>query len=296
MPSPARIAWRLGRPLARGLASLERRVAREDGEDPDAAKREALLDIVDEVGQAEGIEEEDLEMIQSVVELGQTITREVMVPRTAMITIPSDHPLRRAMSLFLRSGHSRVPVTGEDEDDIVGIAYLKDAALTLQRDHDAGADPVTTIARQAFFVPESKPVDDLLRELQKRGVHMAIVVDEYGGVAGLVTIEDVLEEIVGELVDEHDPDPPEIEDLGDGVFRVPSALPLDELSELFDREISDDAVDTVGGLLTTALGRVPIVGARAQTQGLELTAERVEGRRKQLATILVRDIDEEDEA
>jgi CBS domain containing-hemolysin-like protein len=263
--------------------------------DPEGAAyaREVLLDIVDDVAEAEGIDLTDRDMIHSVIELGETMTREVMVPRTAMVTIAAGRPLRSAMSLFLRSGHSRVPVIGASPDDVRGVAYLKDVALALQRDPDARESDIVGFMRRAVFVPESKPVDNLLRELQLLGTHIAIVVDEFGGVAGLVTMEDILEEIVGELVDEHDPTPPTIEDLGGGVYRVPAGVSLDELGELFGREITDDAVDTVGGLLATALGRVPIVGARGRAQGVEMTAERAEGRRKQISTILVRDIAEE---
>jgi CBS domain containing-hemolysin-like protein len=299
--SLARAVARMTRPLARALENLDRRVALE-GLTDDAAEdsaaalaeaahaREVLLDIVDDVAEAEGIDGDDRDMIHSVIELGETITREVMVPRTAMVTITAGTALRKTMSLFLRSGHSRVPVIGTSADDVLGVVYLKDVALALQRDPAARDADVVGFMRQATFVPESKPVDNLLRELQRLGTHMAIVVDEYGGVAGLVTVEDILEEIVGELVDEHDPAPPAIEDLGGGVYRVPAAVSLDELGELFGHEIADDAVDTVGGLLATALGRVPIVGARGTAQGVEMTAERAQGRRKQISTILVRRI------
>ncbi|MDR1294433.1 MAG: hemolysin family protein [Bifidobacteriaceae bacterium] len=291
---------RLSRPAARALGRLERRAALAGIADdaapaspPSLAEaahaREVLLDIVDDVAQADGIDEDDRAMIHSVIELGDTITREVMVPRTAMVAIAAPTALRKTMTLFLRSGHSRVPVIGASADEVLGVAYLKDVALALQRDPEATTERVERFMRPAVFVPESKPVDNLLRELQRLGTHLAIVVDEFGGVAGLVTVEDILEEIVGELVDEHDPSPPAVEDLGGGVYRVPAAISLDELSELFGREISDDAVDTVGGLLATALGRVPIVGARGQSQGVEMTAERAEGRRKQISTILVRD-------
>ncbi|MCL2787808.1 MAG: hemolysin family protein [Micrococcales bacterium] len=229
------------------------------------------------------------EMIRGVIELGETMTREVMVPRTAMVTIHAGKTVRQAMSLLLRSGHSRLPVTGESSDDIQGVVYLKDIALALFRDPAVSSTAAVTFARPALFVPESKPVDSLLRELQACGTHLAIVADEFGGVAGLVTVEDILEEIVGELQDEHDADLPQVEDLGDGVYRLPAVLPLDELEEVFGREIDSDEVDTVGGLLATALGRVPVTGARAVAQGLELTAERTEGRRKQISTVLARD-------
>ncbi|MDR2379458.1 MAG: hemolysin family protein [Bifidobacteriaceae bacterium] len=250
---------------------------------------EELADLVENVSTTDAIAAEDREMLSSVVELGQTLAREVMVPRTDVVALEADRPLRKAMALFLRSGHSRVPVVGPNGlDDALGVAYLKDTALVLQARPDAADDPITSVMRPAVFVPESKPADDVLRELQTLGTHLALVVDEYGGVAGLVTMEDLLEEIVGELTDEHDPDPPQIESLGDGVIRVPARLELDRLGEAFGLEIDDDDVDTVGGLLAKALGRVPISGAQAEVQGLALTAERIEGRRKQVSTVLVR--------
>jgi CBS domain containing-hemolysin-like protein len=248
-----------------------------------------LADLVENVSTTDEIAEEDREMLSSVVELGQTLARELMVPRTEVVALEADKPLRKAMTLFLRSGYSRVPVVGPDGlDDVRGVAYLKDTALVLQARPEAGDEPISTVMRPAVFVPESKAADEVLRELQALGTHLALVVDEYGGVAGLVTVEDVLEEIVGELTDEHDPHPIEMEALGDGVYRVPARFELDQLGEAFGLEIDDDDVDTVGGLLAKAVGRVPISGSQAEVQGLVLTAERTEGRRKQLATVLVR--------
>ena len=155
--------------------------------------------------------------------------------------------------------------------------------------------PASSLARPAVFVPESKPVDDLLRELQSGSSHMAMVVDEYGGIAGLVTIEDALEEIVGELTDEHDPHAhPWSRSCGDGVFRVPARLGRDELGELFDLEVDDEDVDTAGGLLAKALGKVPLPGSAGDIHGLHLVADRVEGRRRRLATVLVSVADEPD--
>jgi len=246
-----------------------------------------LRDMVDRMSESEGLEDEEREMFRSVFELGDTLTREVMVPRTEMITADSTTPLRKALSLMLRSGYSRVPVVGESVDDLRGVLFLKDLIRRLQDAPDTADDPVAHLLRPAVFVPESKPVDDLLREMQSASSHIAIVVDEYGGVAGLVTIEDALEEIVGELTDEHDRNRPEVEDLGDGTFRVPARLPVDELGDLFDLDVDDDDVDTAGGLLSKALGKVPLPGSAGEVHGLHLTAERVEGRRKQLATILV---------
>ena len=243
--------------------------------------------MVDRASESELIEEEDREMFRSVLELGGTITRTVMVPRTEMITLASGTSLGSALSLFLRSGYSRVPVIGESVDDLLGVLYLKDVVRRL---HTGGAEtePVDELLRSAVFVPESKPVDDLLREMQGGATHIAIVVDEFGGIAGLVTIEDALEEIVGELTDEHDTTGPEVQDLGDGTFRVPARLPLDELGDLFGAEIDDDDVDTAGGLLAKALGKVPLPGSGADVAGLHLVADRAEGRRRRVSTLLVR--------
>ncbi|MGN7703612.1 hemolysin family protein [Cellulosimicrobium sp. 22601] len=255
---------------------------------PDSGAHEReLQDMVDRVNESDVIEEEERELIRSVFELGSTLTREVMVPRTDMVTTSRDTPLRKALSLFLRSGFSRIPVTGTSADDLVGVAYFKDVVRVLQGGPGADARPVDDVARAAIFVPESKPVDDLLREMQASSSHIAMVVDEYGGIAGLVTIEDALEEIVGELTDEHDRPEPEVEDIGEGVLRVPARVGVDELGELFGLDLDDDDVDTVGGLLAKALGKVPLPGSVADVHGLRIEADRVEGRRKQLATVLV---------
>ena len=234
-------------------------------------------------------------MFRSVLELGQTLTREVMVPRTDMIVTGADTPLRKALTLLLRSGFSRLPVVGESVDDLRGVLYLKDLVRRLSDDPEAQDSPAASIARPAVYVPESKPVDELLRELQAGSSHMAMVVDEYGGIAGLVTIEDALEEIVGELTDEHDPSAPGVEDLGDGSYRVPARLAKDELGELFDLDVDDDDVDSAGGLLAKALGKVPLVGSAGDIHGLHLVAERADGRRKQISTLVVRRTTPDDE-
>lgn len=253
-----------------------------------AFSEDELRDMVDRISELEAIEDTEREMIHSVFELGDTYTREVMVPRTAMVTIDHDVSLRKAMSLFLRSGFSRIPIIRESEDDVVGILYFKDVVRRMHADPDAAEYEVERVGRPASFVPESKPVDDLLRQMQHEANHVAIVVDEYGGTAGLVTIEDALEEIVGELVDEHDRAEQEVEVLEDGLYRVPARLSLHDLGEDLELRLDDDEVDSVGGLLAKALGKVPLPGQHAVAQGLYLEAERTEGRRKQLATVLVR--------
>lgn len=249
---------------------------------------EEIRDMVDRVSGSEHMEHEEREMFRSVLELGETITRAVMVPRTEMITLTSGTPLRKAMSLFLRSGYSRVPVIGESVDDLLGVLYLKDVVRRWTTVEGSQHEPVDGLLRAPVFVPESKPVDDLLHEMQRGAFHMAMVVDEFGGIAGLVTIEDALEEIVGELTDEHDLSGPEVEELDNGTFRIPARLPLDELGELFELQIEDDDVDTAGGLLAKSLGKVPLAGSSAEVTGLLLAAERVEGRRKRVATLVVR--------
>ncbi len=273
--------------LATVLAGPIRVTGRTTADQHDLSDDE-VREMVDRVSESESIEDDEREMFRSVLELGDTLTRAVMVPRTEMITMPSGTPVHKAMSLFLRSGYSRVPVVGDSVDDVLGVLYLKDLVRHRHRVPDSDQEPVDGLARRPVFVPESKPVDDLLREMQRGASHVAMVVDEYGGIAGLVTIEDALEEIVGELTDEHDHSGPEVDDLGGGVYRVPSRLPIDELGELFDLELEDDDVDSAGGLLAKALGKVPLIGSRVVVGGLELTADRVEGRRKQVSALRVR--------
>ncbi len=253
-----------------------------------APTEEELRDLVDRVEESDVLEDDDVELFRSVFELGGTLTREVMVPRTDMVVAEAGDPLSRVMRLSLRSGFSRIPVVGESVDDLRGVAYLKDVARLLDADPAAANRPARDVARPPVFVPESKPVDDLLRDMQQVATHIAVVIDEYGGVAGLVTIEDILEELVGELHDEHDRViEEEPEQVADGVFRVPARFPVDELGDLFGLRFDDDEIDTAAGLLSKAIGKVPLVGSQADVGGLHLEAERVEGRRKQVSTILV---------
>lgn len=263
------------------------------------ASEAELRELVDIAEESQLIEADEREMIHSVFELGDTLAREVMVPRTALVSVDSGTALHRAMTLFLRSGFSRVPVIGGGLDDVLGIVYVKDVARRLHEQPDAASHQVVDdVMRVAHFVPDSKPADDLLREMQRLAAHVAIVVDEYGGTAGLVTLEDILEEVVGEISDEFDTDEPDSERIGEDSYRVRSRLHIAEMGDLFGLELEDEEVDTVGGLLAKALGRVPIAGARARVGGLELLADRFEGRRKQLATVIVHRVpgadDEED--
>ena len=251
-----------------------------------------LREVVDLAGQRGVVADDERRMIQSVFELGDTPAREVMVPRTEMVWIESDKTAGQATSLAIRSGHSRVPVIGEDVDDVVGVVYLKDLVRRTYYSTNGGRDTtVAEVMRPAVFVPDSKPLDDLLREMQRDRIHMALLVDEYGATAGLVTIEDVLEEIVGEIADEYDTDETApVEDLGDGIYRVSARVPVEDVGELYDIEFDEDLdVDTVGGLLALELGRVPLPGAEVVSHGLLLRAEAGSDRRGRVrvGTVLV---------
>src|SRR5690606_23834563 len=256
-------------------------------EGPFASEAE-LRDLVDLAGESSVIEAEERQMIHSIFELGDTVVREVMVPRPDMVTIHQDKVLRQAMSMFLRSGFSRVPVVGEDADDVLGVLYFKAVVRQVNANGDAAHTvPVTEVMRPVQRVPDSKAVDDLLREMQVERQHFAIVIDEYGGTAGLLTIEDILEEIVGEITDEYDRDVQEVEYLEDGTVRVPASMPVNDLAEMFGVDIEVEDVDTVGGLLASIIGMVPLVGSSGVVEGLELTAERLAGRRRRVSTVLV---------
>ncbi|HEX9624119.1 MAG TPA: hemolysin family protein [Streptosporangiaceae bacterium] len=252
------------------------------------ADRSELRGLVNYLERRNGIEPGERDMVRSVFELGDTIVREVMVPRTDMVFIEADKTVEQALSLALRSGFSRIPVVGENEDDVVGIAYLKDI-VAWSHDHP-GADAtekVATVMRPASYVPDSKPVDELLRQMQAQRNHVAVVIDEYGGTAGLVTIEDILEEIVGEITDEYDNEQPPVQWLSGDSARVTARLSVTELGELFGVNLEEEDVETVAGLLAHALGRVPIAGSTATVHGLRLTAENLAGRRNKIGTVLV---------
>jgi CBS domain containing-hemolysin-like protein len=251
-----------------------------------------LREVVDLAQQRGVVADDERRMIQSVFELGDTPAREVMVPRTEMVWIENDKTAGQATSLAVRSGHSRIPVIGENVDDVVGVVYLKDLVERTYYSNNGGRDTeVSAVMRPAVFVPDSKPLDALLREMQRDRNHMALLVDEYGAIAGLVTIEDVLEEIVGEIADEYDTDEvAPVEELGDQRYRVSTRLPIEDLGELYDREFDEDLdVDTVGGLLALELGRVPLPGAEVTWEGLALRAEggRDHRGRVRIGTVLV---------
>jgi CBS domain containing-hemolysin-like protein len=246
-----------------------------------------LRELVDMAEARELIEAGEREMIHSVFELGDTIVKEVMVPRTEMVYIEASKTLRQALSLALRSGFSRIPVISEDVDDVVGVLYLKDVMRRLYDNPQAEtSEKVASLMRPPTFCPDSKPVDELLHEMQLNRSHVVIVIDEFGGTAGLATIEDVLEEIVGEIVDEYDDEVAPVTQLAEGRFRVSARLGVEDLGELFGLKVDDDDVDTVLGLMAKELDKVPIPGSVVTWNGIELTAERGESRRHTIRTVL----------
>ena len=264
------------------------------------ASQAELREMVDLAEADDVIEADERQMIHSVFELGETFAREVMVPRTEMVWIERDKRLRQALSLALRSGFSRIPVIGENLDDVVGMVYLKDLAKRTYEHREAEqTERVERLMRPVTFVPDSKPVDELMREMQATRSHVAIVIDEYGGTAGLITIEDILEEIVGEIADEYDfAEIPESEELPDGVWRVSARMQLDDFAELFkidDLSEESEEVDSVLGLLAKRLGVVPIPGSSIEVGGYQLVAEQTAGRRNRIGSLRVEPIVSEGE-
>ena len=242
-----------------------------------AISEEELLAMARAAMNARAIDAGQHELIESALELGDTVVREIMVPRTDMITVGATATVAEAVDVVLREGKSRVPVVGEDVDDVLGIAHARDL---LRADRDGrGTRPVRSVLRAAYFVPETKRAGDLLREMQKRRFHLAVVVDEYGGTAGLVTLEDVVEELIGEIVDEFDVEEPLARPLGTGELQVHGRMPVYELNELLGTELPDDDWDTVGGLIFSTLGHVPSVGEAVELGGVRFVVQQVEGRR-----------------
>ena len=247
-----------------------------------------LRNWVDEAADQDMLEDEDRELIHSIFELGDTIVREVMVARTDMVTVEGTSSVNETMDIFLETGVSRIPVIGKDSDDVVGICYLRDVAR-VQHEKPASAKKtaIAALAKPAVFIPESKKVDETLRFLQREQNHLAMVVDEYGGIAGLVTMEDLIEELVGEISDEYDLDVDEILPLGADSYKVAAKYSLDDLADLYDIDIDEDDVDTVGGLLTKLVGRLPEADSMGETTDLRLVAEAPGGRNQRVSWIRV---------
>jgi len=258
-------------------------------------------DMVDQASESGFVEESEREMIHSVFDLGETLVRELMVPRTEMVWIEADKTVRQGLSLALRSGFTRIPVIADNLDNVVGIAYVKDLAKRVHDNPNSElSEKVEEHLRKATFVPENQTADDLLKQMQRDQIHMAIVVDEYGGTAGIITIEDILEEIVGEISDEYDDnETEEIEWLDENKARISARLHVEDFAEQFETKFTEDEVedvDSIGGLIAKHLGRVPIPGSTIIVPGWKLTAERPSGRRHRIATVLAERIAESGKA
>lgn len=275
-------------PLANFLVTMGDKVTPGRPGNTSFASEDQLLSMVDEAVKHDVIESDERELIHSIFEWGDTVAREVMVPRTDMVTIDADSTLDAATKVFLDSGYSRIPVIGDDVDEVVGVLNLRDVSRRSFENPDEFATlTAQDLARPAMFVPESKKADDTLKQMQAQHTHLALVVDEHGGIAGLVTLEDLIEELVGDIADEHDRGAPEVEQLSEQRFRVATRLPLDELGELFGLELDDDDVDSVGGLLAKELGRLPEVGDKVTVSGLIIEADRSGSHRKRVTRAIV---------
>ncbi|MCH6229694.1 hemolysin family protein [Microbacterium sp. CFH 31415] len=275
-------------PLAHGLVALGTRITPGASRGASFASEEQLLSIIDEAAENELIEQDDRELIHSVFDFTDTFVRAVMVPRTDMVTVDATASTREAMSIFLDKGISRIPIVDDEADDVVGVLYLKDLVQFGFRDESGWRDaPVTRIARPALFVPESMKAETLLQQMKRDAVHVCLVIDEYGGVSGLVTLEDLIEELVGEIADEYDPRSDEVTEIEPGHYRVSARLGLDEVGDLFGIDLEDEDVDSIGGLLGKALGRVPQPGATAEYGGLVMTGGASRGRGRGISTVFV---------
>lgn len=288
-PSLSALTYGVGRvliPVGRGLAATVRlplRLGRGRDEDAEGEGGNGEGRSGIDIEEPEEIEEDERELIHSIFEFGDTVVREVMVPRTDMVAVPADCPTKDGLETITNAGYSRIPIFDGDADNIVGVLYAKDL---LKRIGDLDPDsPVGPLGRAPLFVPEQKKVADLLREMQQQRIHMAIVVDEYGGTAGLVTIEDLIEEIVGEIVDEYDVEEPLVEPISDDVIRVSARMPIDEVNEMLNVELPHEEWDTVGGLVFGLIGRVPSPGEKVSYDSLEFVTEKVTGRRIQKVVI-----------
>jgi CBS domain containing-hemolysin-like protein len=289
----APLVWFLGRVLAyptRALIGLANILLPGKGlKTGPFVSEEDIRSMAEVASEEEAIEEREKEMIHSIFEFGDTVVRDVMVPRPDIVAIDASRSFNDVLDRVILHGYSRIPVYRENLDDIVGVVYAKDVLRQIHAGRHDGR--LEDIARKPFFIPESKKVAELLRDMQKEKFHMAIVVDEFGSVAGLVTLEDLLEEIVGEIFDEYDREEPNIEPAGENRFRVNARLPVDELNELLDLDLPNSEWDTVGGLMMGVLGRLPEQGEQVEYDGLRFSAERVHGRR--IAKVMVERINGE---
>jgi len=275
-------------PLAHGLVAVGTRVTPGVSRGASFASEEQLLSIIDEATENELIEEDDRELIHSVFDFTETIVRAVMVPRTDMVAVDAAATTREAMATFLDRGISRIPLVDDDADDVVGVLYLKDLVQFAYRDESRWRDePARPLSRPAVFVPESMKAETLLQQMKRDAVHVCIVIDEYGGVSGIVTLEDLIEELVGDISDEYDPRADEVTELAPGTYRVSARLGLDEVGDLFGIDLEDDDVDSIGGLLGKVLGRIPQPGVTVDYAGLQLTGGASRGRGRGISTVFV---------
>lgn len=274
-------------PIAQGLVLLGNRVTPGRGRSSFTSE-EQLLSMVDEAASNDLIEEDDRDLIHSVFDFTDQFVRAVMVPRTEMVTVDASATTSEAMALFLQRGVSRMPVVDDEADDVVGVLYLKDLVQFAFRDESAWRTAsIRPISRPATFVPESMRAETLLQQMKRDAVHVCLVIDEHGGISGLVTLEDLIEELVGEISDEYDQVSAEVVELGDGRYRVSSRLSLEDVGDLFGLELEDEDVDSIGGLLGKALGQVPQPGSTATIDGLTLTGGASRGRGRGIATVFV---------
>ena len=265
-------------------------------ENDERLKNEQIFSLVDRAADQELLEEDEQDIIHSVVEFSDTLVKEVMVPRTDMVTIEATDTIQEALDMFISSPYSRIPVTSGDSDAVSGVVYLRDAvSFVHRRSEEASKSAVTRIMKPAQFVPDLQRTDDLLKQMQREANHLAIAVDEYGGIAGLVTLEDLIEELIGDIADEHDRESPDIVHQADGSYLINARLDLEELGELFDEDIEDDDVETVGGLVAKALGRLAEVDDVVHFFGIEVTVIEVEKKRQRLVRVRARYVGDERE-
>jgi CBS domain containing-hemolysin-like protein len=274
-------------PVAQGLVVLSDKVTPGAGRSSFTSE-DQLLSMVDEAASNDLIEEDDRDLIHSVFDFTDQFVRAVMVPRTDMVTVDAAATTDEAMSQFLQRGVSRMPVVDDDADDVVGVLYLKDLVQFAYRDDAAWRTAsVRPIARPATFVPESMRAETLLQQMKRDAVHVCLVIDEHGGISGLVTLEDLIEELVGEISDEYDHAAAEIVELGPDQYRVSARLSLDDVGDLFGIELDDEDVDSIGGLLGKAVDQIPQPGVTATIDGLVLTGGASRGRGRGIATVFV---------
>ena len=279
-------------PIAKGVIALGNLITPDKGFQWGLFTNEnELRELMDHAHNRGLVESDEHEMIHNVFDLGDTLVRELMVPRTDMVWMERDKTLRQGLSLALRSGYSRIPVTGENIDQIIGIAYVKDLAKRALDHHEAETtEKVEQHLRPAVFVPENKEAADLLKEMQRDQIHLAIVVDEYGGTAGIITIEDIIEEIVGEIADEYDDGVEEFVWLTEDKARAKANLHMEDLADELKIKIDEaefEGIDSIGGLMAQKLGRVPIAGSTINLHGFSITSERPVGRRRRISSVII---------